>query len=602
MALDPTIPLGVQPMGGGAQANPLAMISQWAQLQNAMNQNKLFQQTFAARQRAGQILSSAPDMETGLASLMQDPLTAPFAGETINAVRQSQLTLAQTQGMIQEQAESGLDGFFKSLPGVLADPSEDTWNNLLQSRLATLSPQVQARVSPAIDSMKKSLLSGLPEDPAQRQAVFTQRLTGLTLAGGFSPEGMKQLMGTPGTVDVGGGIQPTVERPIQLGGETVPVGQAFPKSLPPTITQGPGGVPFGIGGGVNPLVPGMGQGGSAGAGPSGNPLMPSQPSLSGQVQVSPLAPPAGVQEAELNPLQSRAVPPAGKIGDSAGPAGSADDGPLSYTGKPLFEGIGQTPSVGTSNVIPGLRMLSPTQQRSAEKQIDQFEGDDLQRYDSMVASIGQLDRMDADMRELAKSGGKFLQTGAFGGTRLEIAKSINLMGDQLGLWDSTKPQSAENNPYFDPKAIASAEDFRKEATRAGMALLNQTLGAQREAASVIFSTIQAVPGLDNTLQGNRLVSASLRAAAQRVLDQRVFQEEWLKRNQGDLTGSLTAFNKAHPGRDYLEQALNSVGMTEGGFASPEAIRQAKEGGYLTEQEAYDILLDQFPDMFRARRR
>lgn len=587
MPLDPTIPLGVAPLAPPTQQNPMAMIGQWAQIQNAQNQNKLFQQTFAARQRAGQIMASAPDLESGLTALTRDPTTAPFAGETMSAFRQAALTLTQLQGEVQTQAKSGLEGFMKALPTIFADPSNETWENVTNATLETLSPQAKARVAPAIGSLRKALLDGLPDDPTAKKNAFTQRLTGMMLSSGVTPDAIKQLVGTSEFRDVGGRLQPTLRRPEQLGGGESAVGPGFSKSLPPTIVTQPGGIPdiFGGGGGpANPLAPR-----AAPPGPTGNPLSPG-PTLRPKADVDIIGADKAGPGTDLAARQAAGTAPLYETPPSPG-------GEMAYDGKPLVPpgSIAPTGRVGRS--AGGMNVLAPAQQKSAEKLMDNFQGEELNAYQNNIASLGSLDRMDHALEAMAKTGG-IIQPGAFGAARLEMAKNLNLIGDLLGYWDSSKPVSETNKPPVDANSIADAEALRKEATRAGMLFLSQTLGAQREAASVIQSTIQAVPGLDNTLLGGRLVSRALRASAQRAIDQRKFQEAWASQNQGDLSGSVTAFNKAHPGRDYFETVLKSMGMDEGGFQTPQDIQRAYANGYLTKEETLKFVHQQFPGAIR----
>lgn len=87
--------------------NPLQTIEGLAQLQNTVNQNKLFQ----ARQLAGQYQSQAtgPDGQTDLgkfsSALQSDPRTAPFAQEALQAVASLRGT-----GLSNQQAALGVAG------------------------------------------------------------------------------------------------------------------------------------------------------------------------------------------------------------------------------------------------------------------------------------------------------------------------------------------------------------------------------------------------------------------------------------------------------------------------------------------------------------
>lgn len=161
MPLDPAISLGVTTPNMTAM-NPLGMVGQFATIQNALNQNRLFQQSFAARQRAGEILSTAPDMESGITALMRDPLAAPFAPQIINSIREGQLTLTQIQKTQQEiggQAQSALGVAVKAMAGAYNNPAG--FNDIVQSQLQAMGPQLAQKVAPALESVRKSILDGV---------------------------------------------------------------------------------------------------------------------------------------------------------------------------------------------------------------------------------------------------------------------------------------------------------------------------------------------------------------------------------------------------------------------------------------------------------
>jgi hypothetical protein len=618
MPIDPSIPLGGQQQ---TQMNPLAIIGQWAQIQNAMNQNRLFQQTFLARQKAGQILAGAPNLEAGLQGLLSDPDVAPFAGETINNMRQAQLTMSQLQNLQQGQIKSGLDAFIKMLPAVLASPDDNTWGEIANSVLIQLPEELRSRTAFVFESLKKSILGGLSSDPEQAKQQAMQKLSGLAIAGGLSPEGFKQLYGGTETLDLGDRLQPVKKIPEQLGGGYRSFDQTFPKGLAPQITT-QGGVPLQVGGGApaigaNPLTGPQ----ITPPGAQGNPLTPGI-SPSAQIERGKLAPPGErphwMEHPELvgpegrariesdnaarakQAPRSRAIPPAyasdlGLPGSQRPPAGAPQaptDGevaPESFTGKPLFDSIRVTPRPRSN--ITGAPLLNPQEQTASEEQTKNFYGEDQQRFDSQQQFLGQLNRMDHDLETLNKQGG-FLAPGVAATQRLEIAKGMNFMAQLFG--------AKENELPFNTKAIATAEDFRKETVRAGFSLLTQQMGAQREAASVVSNAIQAVPNLDSTVLGSKLISDSLRAQSHRVIDRRYFQQEWARRNSGDLTGSAEAFNKAFPEKEYFETVLKSMGMSEKGFEDPTAIQRAYKAGYLSDEEAVNFLMEQFPQ-FRQRR-
>jgi len=54
------------PQAPTGAANPLGMAGTIMQMQQMQNQNRLFQQEFAAKQAIGQIMSAAPSIDEGL--------------------------------------------------------------------------------------------------------------------------------------------------------------------------------------------------------------------------------------------------------------------------------------------------------------------------------------------------------------------------------------------------------------------------------------------------------------------------------------------------------------------------------------------------------
>ena len=239
MPIDPTISLEAgRGVGRVEPTNALGMVGQFAQVQNALNQNALFQQTFHARQVAGEIMAAAPDLESGLLAIQRNPDTAAFAQQIANGVRQTQLTLTQMQGEQQKQAQSGLEGFMKSLPAILADPSQ--WEATVKANLSVLSPTAQARVAPAMESIRQGLIEGLPADPTAARQVFNQRLGGFMIAGGVTPDSIRALTGAlpPQVVQTTGPQGQPVTRVV--GGPAIGGGTGGGGALSGVVSEGPG--------------------------------------------------------------------------------------------------------------------------------------------------------------------------------------------------------------------------------------------------------------------------------------------------------------------------------------------------------------------------
>lgn len=253
MPVDPEISLGLQPPNFAAQ-NPLGMIGQFATIQNALNQNRLFQQTFAARQQAGQIMSAAPDTETGLQQLMQDPLTAPFAPGIIGQVRQYQQTMTDIASKQLGMQQSIIGSFTKNLAAVRQNPGN--WGNLVQETMAITPDSIKPGVAGALESLRKSLLEGINPNEAGWQQKLDTNVSGLLLANGITPDDLRAMTGT---------MAPHV---VQVTG---PQGQPISE-----VVGGPamGGAGAGLG---LPGVAGAGVGASTGTGTPGTGILATGP-------------------------------------------------------------------------------------------------------------------------------------------------------------------------------------------------------------------------------------------------------------------------------------------------------------------------------------
>jgi hypothetical protein len=568
MPLDPGISLGVKVPDANAN-NPLGTLATFAGIQNQLNTNRLFQQTFAARQRAGQILSQSPDLEQGLEQLYRDPVTAPFAAETANAVRQGQQTFADIQrlravtaGEQQKQATDGLQAAVAhGLPAIIDNPTDQTWDNTMSAQLKVLSPSARAAVAPALESLKLAMLAGLPDDPAQARAEVKKRAAALSLGSGFTPESLAAVVGKPGIVDLGDVKQPTLERPGQAA---VASGDAFSVGAAPRYEGFPGGVPAAV-----PAIPGAGRS-------SGNPLTGSG---SGASPSFPAAAPAGnalgaeqpksASPAAASAAGTEAVEPPGQ------PLGVAGNGELL-----ILPASAKSPSVGTG--AKGMQVLSPAQQKNAETLQTEFSGSGLRAYQNANSTLGSLESMSADLDTLAKGGG-FLTPGSGAQFRADVAKALNTMADMAGLKERIEPDK-----------IAAVDAFNKETNRMGLTVLTTMLGNQREAAQTINNiTTKAVPGIENSFMGGKLVIEGLKATTQRAIDQRKFENAWQAKNQGQLAGAAEAFNAAYPAESYADSVLQKFGIGPKGFISPQAIVDAVKAGYMTPAQGKALGIKQF---------
>ncbi len=539
----PTVDLNLGPqLQQQAPVNPLGIMEGFAQLQNTLNQNKLFQQTFAARQRLGQIMAAAPDTETGFATAMKDPVAGPFAGEAISAYRQGMLADAQLQGVQQEQAQGGMKGVLGGLTIGLTDPSQVP--AAVSSQLKLLSPVARARVEPAINSLVTSLTSGLPKDPDAAKAAFQQRLVALNVA---SPESVQSILGRPETRNLGGSIQSGVTAPAQglpgvAPGAFVP-GNGLSMGAAPSVQLSPGGAPFAL-----PGIPG-------GAPASGTNGM-------GEIPVIP-----------------GGIPPTAAAAPAATPQPSKD---LAGDGKPLLADT--RPTTPASSANQGI-MLNPAQAKLNEGLVDSLAKEGPNNMQRAMLGIAQTDEVGADLDKLHSAGG-LQEPGALGDFRNGLAKMVNTFEAATG-----------SKLDFDPASVASYEQLNKDTRRMGLSLLTSTLGNQREAAQTITGITQAVPSVDNTYLGAKLVNASIKAQFQWAKDEVTYAAEVANNNNGDIRSAFTDFAKEHPAQGYADAVLQQFGLvkTKAGVGFPDVagVKNAIKSGLISPEEARAIAKQQF---------
>jgi len=558
MPLDPSISTQLQfpSYGTGGAAGGLGMVGQFAQIQNQLNTAKLFQQTFGARQLMGQIFSSAPDTETAFQQIMQSP-AAPFATETLNSYRQMENTLIDMQGKMQGQSQSALQSLLKSFPAAIADPS--VLPGLVQANLATLPPgaKVAPQVRQAYGDVITALTNGLPADKDLAAAQFRNRLYGLSLAGGVSPDVLAGVVGKPFHEVAGGQLVGGLERPAIAGGG-ITVNSTMGLTAPPGFGP-PGEVPRG------------------GAYGTGIPPTTNAPSGLG------MPPPA--DGTSIGPMS---ITPSGGASPATAPATSPGTGIWTDKdagdGKPLFPAdksqlVSPHLGIGTG----GGRILSKQQQETEAELSKEFNTSGQKAYNNAQISLGSLNEMNSDLDNVLRDGGGFLTPGAAAQARKSIATGINTAFQVFG-----------GEPPFDPSKVSGLEDMVKLTKRMGISTLTQMLGNQREAALTIQSITQAVPSIENSPLGIRFISSMLQAQAQREVALHEWQRDWSSNNQGQLSRSEEMFNKFHPVNEYIDKALGDFGMSTKGFVSPEAVINAWHQGYMTKDQAANQIRTQWP--------
>lgn len=247
-------------------ASPMETLGQFANIQNALNQNRLFQQTFAAQQTAGQILAAAPDLDTGIANLTRDPRTAAFAGPIINNIRQAQQTTTTIRGLRQTQSLDLTHNILSQLGPAVYDPTR--FMPIASGVLASGSPEASPQAAQTVLGIHNSWTEGLPQDSStwtpQQFGTYQQRaIASLVGSGAMNESAIKQLLPTATTQNTGGQTVFGAQAPGWQGG-AFRAANTLPMTLAPTVVTGP----FGPGGATQPAVLGGG-GGSLGQGSPG---------------------------------------------------------------------------------------------------------------------------------------------------------------------------------------------------------------------------------------------------------------------------------------------------------------------------------------------
>jgi hypothetical protein len=254
-----------------------------------------------------------------------------------------------------------------------------------------------------------------------------------------------------------------------------------------------------------------------------------------------------------------------------------------WTGKPMI--IRQAPSSFPGAGILGANAYTPDEAKRNEDLQTRHNGLEKDQFESTSQMLGNIHTLDKSYDELIAGKGKFLTPGALADARLGVAKIVNLVEQATG-----------NKPTIDPSKVAVAEDFNKVAGLLAANAAKSSYGASHLAAQTIQSVANTIPQLSNTYLGGKLLVAGAEATAQRIIDQRKFENAWMAdpRNKGSLAGAAEEFNSQHPAQDYAQKVLDQFGMSEKGFANPEAIGRAYQQGYLTRKQANEIGKKQFP--------
>jgi hypothetical protein len=551
-------------------------------MQQLGNENKRFQLQLQANSAIGDIMSTSPSLEEGLAKVSQSPYAA-YASEYLKNMRDMQSALASSQKTELETNSTAMQAYTKSLAplyqanlaGAGVDELRTLADGAMRQAVALSPPGRAAKTHEIISAINSTLFDGLPADNAQAGVTFGRRLSNVLATSGMGAPEYANLVGKPTMIDDGLNIHTGMEVP---GFGFVPSGQVIPRQLAPGATVPAGQVPQGA-------QPDQGTGLM---GPSGGTL-PMPPRVRSDFAPSPvpnqLAPPTPV------PTPATPAPPA----PSATPAPSVGAQPpqavpppseVAADGKPLV--APDTNVVGPAGQLEAGRgparrfqFANKTDENLSQKLSDEFAGKDLSAYRSSSDLMSQLDYMDNAVNHLANSA--FLEPGALADARLQFARGWNTVTDiAKAAGYNVGPES-----QFDKGDIASMEDLLKSSVRSQFTWLTSTLGVQREAAMTIATAGRGVPGIENSVLGNKLLIETARAAVDRSRDLYKFQQWWLQQPQshGSLVGSEVEFNRQHSVSDMTNGVLSKFGLTDGGFKTKADIDRAHNNNWIDDNMA-----------------
>jgi hypothetical protein len=515
-------------------------------MQNMQNQIQQFQQVFGARQKLGQTLSNAPTLDDGMTAAQKDPLimTQP---SVLNEVRQLQNTMADIALRRQQTSTAGTEQQLKQAQ--IGETGAHTFEAQASgTRSLAEAGRAQAGLGGDIAQGLLTHLAGAAGDPSQLPLLGAQFLATLP-----SDQQIR--------------FKPFVDSVVQ------------------SVTPPPG---------LNPAaadayfrqkylarMAGSGHSGEVTSALLGTTSTPEVQGVPTQVRTAPALPMAGETA-----VPTGATPSGSPVSSGSAALAPAPSGPLSGTGRPLFDPatIAQAPSAANASTVRGQANF----QEANTKLMDEFQGPELSRYNSANVAIGQLEDVNRAI-DTAVRGGWATKPGPAPATRLLFAKVVNQISTDLG--GKTK---------FDPEAVAADEQWLKLSNNLGFNSIAALFGNQKEAEGTLERGIESVPNGSNSPLGAKLVTETLLAANQRQIDERNYKNWFIKQpgHEGDLNGASEAFNGAFPAKDYIDKVLDKYGLTETGFKSPELARDAYAKGYLSKEQLRETLLKQFPDKFK----
>lgn len=213
---------------------------------------------------------------------------------------------------------------------------------------------------------------------------------------------------------------------------------------------------------------------------------------------------------------------------------------------------------------PFLVKAGPGEEQIAKDLAANYGDEGKKSYEAAVSGLGSLAFIDRDIDKLGPTGFQAMGEGA--DARNQLVKEINSIGAVAGVPN-----------IIDPNKVASWEDFRKETTLLGMKGLASIFGGSREAASIITTSIHAVPNTENSYVGAKLLTNAYKEGFQREVDLRNYETNWIQNHGGNLTGAKEAFNQQFPPQAYSWRAISKVQPYT--VTSPDDLKRFLPGTY-----------------------
>lgn len=633
-------PLAISPV---QPLNPFQVLNDVATLQGKLLQNQRERNSQKAQSDLSEVFATS-DEENLVPNLMKHPGIA-YHPEIMTHAAQAAHALTQQRQTQQTMSQTAADQYRKDLMGLYNDPfpTAEAADAIRMAGAANIVDPVArrnylAKSQSYLDSLvagapsRAELLSN-PETAKKWQSIVQRRL--LAQAGAvWGWEATKDIILGGPTFQEGGIIY---QRPFDERGAVrqitprPPAEPGGPAAAPPPGVPGPGagegsstppgGIPAGMsaadagGGGDNALAPGSG-GSTAPASlsitpPDAAPGMPGyapgavqsertygpdgpvQMAQAGQTGAPAATPPPAAPPPPLNPPEGSAPlihPRTGKIvwgpdasshSTSGGVEVALSDGKLLYD--PQI-GVGKAPPP-TNFKADRTAIWDEPVKKDIDKMSEAFADDKIKKYPNARMVLSQTQQIRDSFNTLREKGGWFLQPGVGAPERYQIWRMYQDISTLMG-----RPI-----PENEREAEASFTNLSKLMTTLGFTNINQFFGAAREAATVVQSSMAAVPGINNTFLGGQLVNRMIEVMAQRTLDEEIFKQKFAAANRGDLRGWDIEFNKQHDIGQMTQSVLSEFGMGRNGFKNRdgslnlEGLRQAHLRGYLDKGQVQDVI-------------